>query len=84
MSLRTWFRDLLGGPEANDPDAMTDLTTTRPFQVPILQQLLDEQGIATQQSDVFDAVTAETRVRVQVARRDLEAATKILHDLNAR
>ncbi|MCP3991558.1 MAG: hypothetical protein GY724_20970 [Actinomycetia bacterium] len=70
--------------DEKDPDELVEFATVEPYEAPMLREVLVQNDIETHGSDSLIPGTWIDKVVLQVARRDLDAATEILRTFRAR
>ena len=83
MSLRERILRLIARGDAAgeaNPEELVVFATVEPYEAPILQQVLDQNGIEIHGSDSLTPGIWVDKIVLKVARRDLDAATGVLRE----
>lgn len=84
--MRTWILDRLKpilGSDVPEPDALVVLTTVAPYEVPVIRQVLTDNGIYCHAAEGLDPISFSERVAVKVRQEDLVAANNTLAELRS-
>ncbi|MGH1489498.1 MAG: hypothetical protein ACRBK7_08925 [Acidimicrobiales bacterium] len=87
MSLRTWLLERIAafsGNAEDDPDLTVQFMVVPLYEVPILQEVLSQSGIASQVTETFDAVVMQEKACLMVRSADLSAASDAVTEFKTR
>lgn len=82
MGIFDWLNRF--GPEVTtriNGDEYVELDIVAPYELPMIDQVMSEGGVAVRQVPTFDAVTGLEKIRLLVAREDLARSSEILRRL---